>query len=691
MANVIKTVLTYQLDGSNRDFNIPFEYLARKFVAVTLIGVDSKVLTINADYRFATRTTISLTKAWGPADGYTTIELRRVTSTTDRLVDFTDGSILRAYDLNVAQIQTMHVAEEARDLTADNIGVNNDGHLDARGRRIVNIGEGVNAGDAVTMGQIHKWNDSALNSANRAKAEADRATQQADRALAQANRAESEANRALGNADEAFQHKEKAKEWAVKETPVEGELQSSRTYAIEARSHRDAAKVSEDSAKVSETNAKTSEANAAASAATAKGEADRSTSEADRSTSEADRAKSEADKLENNNKLAGAIDTIPDNNEVNWKSPHWFPYGVRTYVNGDKGRFAGWNAYPLGDDATAVELVVDHPDSRKAVFTYRNSDNVIQWGAVDVSIGMGRSEVREQNWVIGNGWAGSGLYEQQHANNDAPFMKRASYAAPADASVYLPIVKGTAQVEGHGYAGSYSFGMLAPGGAQFPKGNIVFCGDAGQTAIWTFDPNGSFSANGNIYTNSDVEGGNVVARNNLIVQNPGRTHIVMQDGGGTARAYFYKDPGTQLRINNGADGGGDFEFLLDGSFRLGSGAHVYSDGNIWGNAWGGTLIDWVNNNFQARAGHGVNRGWAEVWSGRAGGGATMWLNQDIRFRQCWIRINGRLVPQYFGNDEEYHVQGWGPGWIHLRLQANGTQLVNIQDSGSVPTQIIVQN
>ncbi|WP_419784748.1 phage tail fiber protein, partial [Leuconostoc pseudomesenteroides] len=83
------------------------------------------------DYRFATRTTISLTKAWGPADGYTTIELRRVTSTTDRLVDFTDGSILRAYDLNVAQIQTMHVAEEARDLTTDTIGVNNDGHLDA--------------------------------------------------------------------------------------------------------------------------------------------------------------------------------------------------------------------------------------------------------------------------------------------------------------------------------------------------------------------------------------------------------------------------------------------------------------------------------------------------------------------------------------------------------------------------------
>ncbi|QXV73010.1 tail fiber protein [Edwardsiella phage PVN09] len=168
MANVIKTVLTYQLDGSTRDFNIPFEYLARKFVVVTLIGVDRKVLTLNTDYRFATRNTISLTKAWGPADGYTTIELRRVTSTTDRLVDFTDGSILRAYDLNVAQVQTMHVAEEARNMTADTIGVNNDGHLDARGRRIVNLANAIDDRDAVPLGQLKTMNQNSWQARNEA-------------------------------------------------------------------------------------------------------------------------------------------------------------------------------------------------------------------------------------------------------------------------------------------------------------------------------------------------------------------------------------------------------------------------------------------------------------------------------------------------------------------------------------------
>ncbi|CAK6597177.1 tail fiber protein [Klebsiella phage vB_Kpn_K12P1.1] len=168
MATNIKTVMTYQLNGSTTDFSIPFEYLARKFVQVTLIGVDRKVLVLNQEYRFATKAVISTSKAWGPADGYQQIEIRRYTSATERLVDFTDGSILRAYDLNISQIQTLHVAEEARDLTADTIGVNNDGDLDARGRRIVNVADGREPGDAITLGQVQRWNSSALTSANKA-------------------------------------------------------------------------------------------------------------------------------------------------------------------------------------------------------------------------------------------------------------------------------------------------------------------------------------------------------------------------------------------------------------------------------------------------------------------------------------------------------------------------------------------
>lgn len=203
MATNIKTVITYPLNGSTTEFTVPFEYLARKFVQVTLIGQDRKVLVLNQDYRFSTKSIISTTKAWGSADGYDTIEIRRYTSATERLVDFTDGSILRAYDLNVSQLQTIHVAEEARDLTADTIGVNNDGNLDARGRRIVNVGDPVEDGDAINLRSMKKWNDSALVSANKAKVSEDNAKASETSAGQSATTATQQATNAANSASQS--------------------------------------------------------------------------------------------------------------------------------------------------------------------------------------------------------------------------------------------------------------------------------------------------------------------------------------------------------------------------------------------------------------------------------------------------------------------------------------------------------
>lgn len=296
MANVIKTVLTYPLDGSNRDFNIPFEYLARKFVVVTLIGVDRKVLTINTDYRFATRTIISLTKAWGPADGYTTIELRRVTSTTDRLVDFTDGSILRAYDLNVAQIQTMHVAEEARDLTADTIGVNNDGHLDARGRRIVNLANAVDDRDAVPFGQLKGMNQNSWQARNEA--------------LQFRNEAQNFRNQAEGFKTESGTNAANTKQWR----------DEAKGFRDEAEQFKDTAGQYATSAGNSATAAHQSEVNAGTSATAA---ADSAAS----SKQQADRAKQEADKLGNWNALAGAIESV-EGNDVTFKGVIETPFNI---------------------------------------------------------------------------------------------------------------------------------------------------------------------------------------------------------------------------------------------------------------------------------------------------------------------------------------------------------------------------
>lgn len=268
MANVIKTVMTYPLNGTTREFNIPFEYLARKFVQVTLVGVDRKVLTLNTDYRFATKTTIATTQAWGPAQGYQQIEIRRYTSATERLVDFTDGSILRAYDLNISQIQTMHVAEEARDLTADTIGVNNAGHLDARGRRIVNLANAVDDRDAVPFGQLKSMDQNAYDSMNKA------------------NQYKGEA-KGFRDESESFRDAAEASNIAAGKS------------AVSASASQAAAKTSEDSARLSAQNARDSAAASSTSAALA-------TTEADRATEGATRAESAVDKMWNLTTVVGS-------------------------------------------------------------------------------------------------------------------------------------------------------------------------------------------------------------------------------------------------------------------------------------------------------------------------------------------------------------------------------------------------
>lgn len=166
----ITTIYTYPLDGSQREFTIPFEYLARRFVVLTLIGTDRRELELTTDYRFISKTAVQTTVAWGPGDGYERIEVRRNTSATERLVDFADGSILRASELNTSQVQTLHVAEEARNMVADTISTNQDGDLDARGRRLVNLADATEPGHAVTLRQEQEWAQSTLGNRNAAEA-----------------------------------------------------------------------------------------------------------------------------------------------------------------------------------------------------------------------------------------------------------------------------------------------------------------------------------------------------------------------------------------------------------------------------------------------------------------------------------------------------------------------------------------
>ncbi|CAH6634588.1 Tail fibre protein [Escherichia phage vB_Eco_Bam] len=257
-----KTIVVYPINGQT-EFTIPFEFLARKFVVVTLLGVDRLPLVLNTDYRFVSVNRIQLLSPV-PA-GYPNIELRRLTSATDRLVDFHDGSILRAYDLNLAQIQTMHVAEEARDLTADNIGVNDNGDLDARNRKIVNLANGTENNDAVNLGQLRQFDTSTANNADRAEAAKNRAVQAETNTARDSASAAVNATKAVASAGTAVQAASDANRSYDKIVPLEQSTVANAQVA---------------------------------------------TQQAQRSQSEADRAKSEADKLANINQFAQTIERV---------------------------------------------------------------------------------------------------------------------------------------------------------------------------------------------------------------------------------------------------------------------------------------------------------------------------------------------------------------------------------------------
>lgn len=146
------TRIYYEGDGSTVDFAIPFDYLAKRFVQVYVDNELQQGGTSDdrtAVYYFANPTTIRFNTA--PASG-TQVLIKRFTDATDRIVTFNDASVLLADDLNASQIQTIHIAEEGRDIIDDALIVNTDGNWDARNRRIVNVADPIDPQDALTYG-----------------------------------------------------------------------------------------------------------------------------------------------------------------------------------------------------------------------------------------------------------------------------------------------------------------------------------------------------------------------------------------------------------------------------------------------------------------------------------------------------------------------------------------------------------
>lgn len=116
-------------DGSTTQFPVNFPYISRGHVEVYVDGVEDTTFTWLSNTQIQTSTT--------PANG-SVVSVRRKTPTTP-LTDFVDGSVLGEDDLDRVMIQSAYLTEETSDGVLSALRENQQGDLDATGRKIVNI------------------------------------------------------------------------------------------------------------------------------------------------------------------------------------------------------------------------------------------------------------------------------------------------------------------------------------------------------------------------------------------------------------------------------------------------------------------------------------------------------------------------------------------------------------------------
>ncbi|MGZ3029693.1 phage tail fiber protein [Pseudomonas aeruginosa] len=173
--------VTYtQSVSGNRNFSVPFPYLSRDHVQVTVNG---------AAVTFSWLSASSIQTTTAPAIG-AKVEVRRVTERNSLLVDFADGSTLTESQLDLASKQNFYLSQEADDLAVESNGL-------AKAATDTANAATATANEAKTLATT------AVSTANTANSTANTADSKATSAVNTATNANNTANQALSKANNA--------------------------------------------------------------------------------------------------------------------------------------------------------------------------------------------------------------------------------------------------------------------------------------------------------------------------------------------------------------------------------------------------------------------------------------------------------------------------------------------------------
>lgn len=201
-------------DGNAVTFNFPFEYLEESDVKVS---VDGLVKTQDTDYTFSSLTEITFVTP--PPVGTGNVRIFRETEIDNLRTQFFAGSAIRAQDLNENFNQTLYVTQEVSDRFIDRTQAVFQNNVDLSNNKIINLGDGTDAADAVNKSQLdasQNYNDAQLASkVSEATTQASTATTQATNAANSATNAANSATAAATSATNAANSATTASEQAA--------------------------------------------------------------------------------------------------------------------------------------------------------------------------------------------------------------------------------------------------------------------------------------------------------------------------------------------------------------------------------------------------------------------------------------------------------------------------------------------